>query len=448
MPRVRPVLPGLLFAAAFAATGPAAPAQLPDADSNRWRGTASQTDRPLVQGDPTILTWGFVADGTQIAGGVGEAQTPSNLISRLDGIYGVTGGGADLTQRVWFGNFSSVFDRYEELSGLSYRYTAADDGVILNGISQAVLGTRADVRIGGHRVDGNGGTLAYNYFPIQNPNFREYGGDMVIDTADSFYDNTGGDSIRLRNVVSHEHGHGIGQPHYVSGNNNGFGGYDGLLEPFANTSFDGPQLVDIYQTQRSYGDALEKDGGNDAADAANVLDLGTFTAVDDMLAIGLDAAKLIVDPADTGFFSIDDDSDTDFYEFSLAAVGTLNVLLEPLGLTLNVGPQGSSPASRPAVDLSAQSDLSLALFGADGLTLLGLADFNGLGGSEELTQLLGPGTYFARVQGRQNAAQFYGLSFDFDAVAAVPEPGTWALVLFAAGGAAVRRRRRTIAAAA
>ncbi|MCQ6458457.1 matrixin family metalloprotease, partial [Vibrio parahaemolyticus] len=87
---------------------------------------------------------------------------------------------------------------------------------------------RGDVRIGGHTIDGSSGTLAYNFFPNTS--------DMVIDTADSFYSVTTDNSLRLRNVIMHEAGHGLGISH-VESNNGSF-----LMEPFINLGFDGPQF--------------------------------------------------------------------------------------------------------------------------------------------------------------------------------------------------------------
>ena len=57
-----------------------------------------------------------------------------------------------------------------------------------------VLGTRGDVRIGGHLIDGNSNVLAYNFFPNH--------GEMIIDTGDSFYSGTTNNSRGLRNTTA------------------------------------------------------------------------------------------------------------------------------------------------------------------------------------------------------------------------------------------------------
>ena len=417
----------LLFAAALA---PAAAAQLPDAAAFRWRTTATNGSG-LVQGDATTLTWGIVADGVTIGAAFperGEQTTGSGLIEFLDANVGdaaVNGSTSVVRNKDWFRHFESYHERYDALSGLSYEYVDYDDGARLR-TAAGELGVRPDVRIGGHFIDGGSGVLAYNAFPGD--------GDMVIDTADAgFYGRAANDYVGLRNVLAHEHGHGIGQPHVVSNTSR----Y--LMEPNVDVSFDGPQLVDILQTQRGYGDVLEKFGGNDLAATAS--SLGAVLS-GDVVAVGMDAAlgpDQSVLPEMVDFFTVDGLSDTDFWSFTVDAPGFAELLLEPLGPLVNLGPQGGSQA---AFDFAAQSDLALALFASDGTTLLGQSNFGGLGEAEFLGASLDPGLYFARVNaGGPDAAQFYGLSVGF--TAEVPEPGTWALILAAAVGCMLSRRRRT-----
>ena len=62
---------------------------------------------------------------------------------------------------------------------------------------------------------------------------------MVVDTSDSFFLQTREDSLRLRNVLAHELGHGVGLSHVRPVTQTK------LLEPFATTAFDGPQHDDI-----------------------------------------------------------------------------------------------------------------------------------------------------------------------------------------------------------
>src|SRR5690606_8662652 len=145
-------------------------------DGSRWTVTATN-GYGLKQGDPTTLTWSIVPDGVAISGAIGEPSAPSNLRAFLNGIYG--------SEAAWLPIFQQVFDRWSEITGITYVYEPNDDRVALFG-SPGVRGVRADLRIGGHRIDGNSNVLAYNYYPNN--------GDMVIDTADAFYTNTSNNS--------------------------------------------------------------------------------------------------------------------------------------------------------------------------------------------------------------------------------------------------------------
>ena len=191
--------------------------------TDRW--TVTATDGTIGSGNPITLTYSFVADGTFIPNlGIGVGSGTSNLFSWLNGIYG--------SPTTWQNLFAQVFDRWSELIGVTYVYEPNDDGVNTNS-APGVLGVRGDVRIGGFNFqnDGNGGVLAYNNFPND--------GDMIFDSADSFFNGTSSNSRRLRNVAAHEHGHGLGMLHVcpLTGSK--------LMEPLATTSFDGPQLDDI-----------------------------------------------------------------------------------------------------------------------------------------------------------------------------------------------------------
>ena len=187
---------------------------------------------------------------------------------------------------------------------------------------------RGDIRIAGHFIDGQSGsnTLAYNFFPNI--------GDMVIDTGNTtFYANSANNFVRTRNVLAHEHGHGLGIGHVCPV----IRGADGrLMEPFINSAFDGPQFDDILAVQRGYGDALEKNGGNDSADVAE--DLG-FLADNVLMQIGADAVDNRVDPSESDFISIDDDSDVDYYRFTVDQGASVTLDLIPRGPTYLAGPQ-------------------------------------------------------------------------------------------------------------
>ncbi len=355
----------------------------------RWTRTA--TDGPgLAQGDAITLTWGFIPDGTAIPGYAG-----SNVISFLDNVVGAGPGGTDLTQRPWFTLFEQSFNRWSEVSGLSYVYEPSDDG--RTHLSFAGFeGVRADLRIGGTNIDGSAGSvLAFNQFPNS--------GDMVIDTSESsFFGNSFNNYIRLRNTVMHEHGHGLGLEHVESD------AARFLMEPFIQLNFDGPQLDDILGAHRGYGDFYEKSNagaGNDVA--SNATSLGTV--FDQMtVSIGTDGDDRIVAANETDFVSIDDNSDTDFYAFTVSERSRVDIELTPTGSSYLVGPQNGSQIT---LDNRIRSDLALALFDSDQTTLLTSVDLTGEGEIESINDwLLGPpGEYYVRVTGAANDVQMYQL---------------------------------------
>ncbi|HVR99741.1 MAG TPA: matrixin family metalloprotease, partial [Thermoanaerobaculia bacterium] len=344
----------------------------------RWSVTATN-GAGLTQGDPTILTWSIVPDGTSIFGYSQEPTSPSNLRAFLNGIYG--------SQAVWQALFQQVFDRWSELTGITYVYEPNDDGApwLQSSLAPGVLGVRGDVRIGGHPIDGPSNVLAYNFFP----NF----GDMVIDTADTTYNNTSGNSLRLRNTVAHEHGHGMGLSHVCPVNQTK------LMEPFLSLAFDGPRHDDILGAQRHYGDTFEH---NDTSGTAT--GLGAFAP----------GGALQIQNV-----SVDDDADTNFYSLSVAAHNTATVSVTPVGFTYNQGPQsGSSCPAGTSFNSLTVHNLGIEILDTDGATLLASADLNPAGQGETLTGIplpSGAGTYFVRVHGgATNSAQLYQLNLSVD----------------------------------
>lgn len=339
-------------------------------ETNRWSLTAL-SGGGLTQGDPTLVTWSIVPDGTSIFGFAGEPTAPSNLRAFLDSLYG--------DQTVWLPLVQSVFDRWSELNGVTYVFEPRDDGApwIFFDIDDGVSGVRGDVRIAGHAIDGDAGILAYNFFPNL--------GDMVLDTSDVTFTDLSNDSRILRNTLAHEHGHGLGLGHVCP--------LDAtkLMEPVLARTFDGPQFDDVLGSHRGYGDPSEANDTPGTATNLGALAFGEGTTL--------------------GTRSIDDFSDPDFYTFAVDEGTQVHVTVRPVGGQYLSGPQLTSNCKVESVyDAEDNQDLALELLDTDGTTVLASSDATKAGGLESVSLVLpGAGTYFIHVRGPDKDAQMYEL---------------------------------------
>ncbi len=338
----------------------------------RWSATALQPSTG-VQGDPAIITWGFLPDGVMIPSGVGEPSSASVLHAVFD---------AHIPSATWKAKIRQALTEWETISGLSYVEVAYDDGAAFP-MAVGIDGVRPDVRIGGHPIDGTYGILAYNSYPN--------GGDMVIDTYDwSLYDNAGADYRFLRNVVAHEHGHGIGLGHVIPSNGTK------LMEPYASTAYDGVQDDDIRGAMRIYGDRLENN--DEKSDAIDPGPLGSPVTYTDL--------------------SIDrGTNDTDWFLVAAPGGGELNVTATPVGSSYYVGPQGGSSS---LINTMAVSDLEINIYDNTGTVLEHTENSRPVGITEELTgHTLAPGDHFVQIRrasGSGNGVQRYTLTLSLDAV--------------------------------
>ena len=358
---------------------------------DRWTATATNASTG-AGGTPITLTWSFPPNGASV-GGVND------LLSFLDANWGVGPGGGDLTQRPWFPIFQQSYDRIAELSGVTFVYEPHDNGVPFSNSAsgRGVLGTRGDVRLGGYPLPSSSNVLARNYFP-------NYGEMMINTNQAAFFKITANGYRAFRNTLMHETMHGLGVSHVESSDARI------LIEPFISTAFDGPQLDDVLAIQRLYGDAYEKKGGNDAV--GNAMPLGAVTPSQPRVMGSLGDSK-DVGPDQSDFMSIDDDSDVDYFSFTLGATLDVDLTLTPKGASYLVGPENGVEA---LFDARVQSNLALSLFTANGTTLLGSSDAAGPGGNESISQQLAAGTYFARVTGAQDKIQLYELAINATAI--------------------------------
>ena len=356
---------------------------------DRWTRTATNGTGQGTQGQPVTLTWSIVPDGTPITG---DANETSSLRARMAAIYGGSATG-DPTAQPWFAVYQATFDNLAAISGLRFVYEPADDGTTISGGSLlGALGLRGDIRISGHPIDGNNGTLAYAYFPDI--------GDVVIDTDDTYFNTISNNSIRLHNILEHEIGHSLGLDHVCPVN------ATKLMEPFINTNFRGSQFDDIYSHQRNYGDPLEVHGSilnND--NAANATPLALVTGA----------------TASWEWLSIDDSTDSDLFSFSGTRDHQVSVRIipsdpvlpsDPVNDTYLEGSQTTYPNCDGGTpfDPTTQQDLILDLLGTNGTTVVASAPSQAAGVTEEIVtfRLPSDGTHYIRVRGgTADRAQLY-----------------------------------------
>jgi hypothetical protein len=381
---------------------------------DRWGPTAQDPGSTGTAGVPTILTYSFVPDGTFIPNGVGEGDGNSNLFTYMNGIYG--------SPAAWQAIYDQIFARWSQLSGIKYVREFNDDGVALVD-NPGVPGVRGDLRLAGKFIDGNSGILAYNYFPQS--------GDMVIDTGDNFYFDTSSSSLRLRNVLAHEHGHGMGLFHVCPVDQTK------LMEPFVSTNYDGIRHDDARAAQTLYGDANEPN--NTAANANSVLALTNGVPV----TVGTPAAPAIPFGSTV---SIANSADEDWYKFTVTTNRSVSVTLRPQGLQYAESSQNGSVCTThsasccPSSFLNSvvQGNLSFEVRNSAGTTILGSANTASAGFDEVLNDLCLPsaGTYSIRVfaTGSVPEAQSYTLTVQSDVAPIRIRPSTTVPTLLAPGG--------------
>jgi hypothetical protein len=340
---------------------------------SRWTVTATDGATGVI-GDPITITWSLVPDGTYADGG------PSDLFAVFDAAWGGSG---------WMNKIRNAFGLWQSAIGITY-VEVSDDGASMPG-NPGVLGVRGDVRIGGRSIDGPSNVLAYNYYPNN--------GDMILDTDDvGFYSLPVNNYANLRNVVAHEHGHGMGLGHVIPTN------CTKLMEAYhcGATAFIGPQDDDIRGGMRNYGDPYENNDSN--AEPA-----------------GLGA---IVDTLVVQNLSIDNGtSDVDWYLVTLTDTA-LTIEVDPIGSSYFVGPDGGSEVW---VATDSISDLDVELYDAAGTTFLAGAVSGGIGETEVLTYMVpSPGDYqifVYRKEGTGSGVQRYTMTVYCDPLASVEIAG-------------------------
>jgi hypothetical protein len=110
----------------------------------------------------------------------------------------------------------------------------------------------------------------------------------------------------------------------------------------------------------------------------------------------------------------DDDSDVDYYRFSISGPRTLSVTMTPIGFTYLEGPQNANGTCSSGTNFNSLtlSDLGIQVLASNGVTVLATADSFPAGGAETISNLSlsSAGNYYVRVLAGNNEVQLYSLA--------------------------------------
>ncbi|MFM9958396.1 MAG: PKD domain-containing protein [Phycisphaerales bacterium] len=317
---------------------------------------------------PINLTISYPADGTTWGTGSGFGTGPNVLRNRMDGFFG--NANADRAYEL----IRQAFGSWRRNGGITYTEVLDDNSPETTATGRSNF--RGDVRIGSYFLDGFFNVLAYN-------NFTSSGSDMNFDSGDfaggSFYDST--DAFRFfRNVTAHEHGHGMSYIHSVPCNDTK------LMEPQASTGFEMVANDDRRGIQRNYGDRLADNNSPAAA-----TDFGNLTSP---ILTSIIERDLSTNSA-TGF----DNSDEDWFRFTLGSTQNIVITVDPTGGVYTTGQQsGGCSGTTASVNADQAGNLNIELRDSAGAVVIQTAATSAAGVNEVLTRNGVPaGTYTVRV---------------------------------------------------
>jgi hypothetical protein len=220
-------------------------------------------------------------------------------------------------------------------------------------------------------LDGLSNVLAFNQFPGG-------GSDMVLDSGDANgnFNSSSNQNRFLRNVVMHEHGHGIGLLHVCTQNT------VILMEPFIDTSYDGPRQDDIRGGQFNYGDPFESNNT-----AATATALGALASGGTINSQAVPAPLTGSSDANSSIYSIDNSGKQDWFSFTVSESVQGTITVTPVGSTYDNSTQGGSgcPATVNNINSLAAGDLAIEVYASNGTTLVASGNTSAAGIVETLS---------------------------------------------------------------
>ncbi len=351
-----------------------------------WTGNGNQG--PSGQALPAQLTYSFPADGVLVgfAGRTGGVQG-NQLNSRITTTFGA----ADLDEGREY--IRQALGAWARSAGITYT-EVADSGIQYDQVEtrRAEVG---DARIGAIPFGGSS-TIAYNFFP-DAPTAGTGGSDMTINldfwTATQF-ENAANNYRWMRNLIAHEHGHGLGFIHQVPCTETK------LMEPFFSTAFDVLTVDERRGAGSSYGDRLAPNQSAATATPIAIPNPGSVFLAD----LSLNGA------------AGPNNSDEDWFTFTVPATRSMSILAIPTGGTYTTGQQSSGcTGTTTSLTASSAGNINIELRDAAGTTVLQTASAAAAGSTETLTRTFTAGTYTVRVfdvgPNNSQTVQLYNLRF-------------------------------------
>jgi hypothetical protein len=157
------------------------------------------------------------------------------------------------------------------------------------------------------------------------------------------------------------------------------------MEPFVDTSYDGPRHDDIRNAQDLYGDPFEPNDDLASATEAGIAMVGSTltpgTIPSPTVPFG---SKLSLNETNSPPFT----NDEDWYHFTALGPGTMNITVTAIGATYEDNPQAcggtANCCSGTMTDSRRIADPIFELYDSTGTNLLATVDISGLGGTETL----------------------------------------------------------------